>query len=150
MCMFLFKRIFHKKKIHADLFDRLEHEASDELALLAELGPQGFGTEHLIELHAQVCTRIIMQKRSLSLSTAVGALSAGWVLLGLLAWFMNSDLLSTASFAASIICMLVFAGIVAQTYKRYGTHGQLVYTRLIIEDELRSRRERVRRQHEGW
>ncbi|MCE2822027.1 MAG: hypothetical protein ACK5VB_07075 [Bacteroidota bacterium] len=150
MYMFLFKRIFHKKKIHADLFDRLEHEASDELALLAELGPQGFDTEYLIELHAQVCTRIISQKRALSLSAAVGAASAGWVLLGLFAWFMDSSLLSMASFAASIICMLAFAGMVAQAYVRFGTHGQLVHTRLSIEDELRSRRGRVRRQRKGW
>ncbi len=148
--MFSFMRIFKRKQVHTDVFDRLEHEASDELGLLVELGPQGFGTEHLLELHALVCTRIILQKRALSLSVAVGAAGAGWLLLGVLAASMNSNMISMASFAAAIICMLVFAGMMAHTYRKFGIQGQLVHTRLSIEDELRSRRERMRRQPEGW
>jgi hypothetical protein len=148
--MFPFMRIFNRKQVHKDVFDRLEHEASDELGLLAELGPQGFGTEHLVELHALVCTRIILQKRALSLSVAVGAAGAGWILLGILAGSMKSNLLSMISFAASIICMLVFGGMMIHTYTKFGTQGQLVHIRLNIEDELRYRRERLRRQPEGW
>lgn len=148
--MFSFMRIFRRKQMHKDVFDRLEHEASDELGLLEELGPQGFGTEHLIELHALVCTRIILQKRAISLSVAVGSAGAGWILLGILAGTMSSYLLSMASFATAILCMLVFAGMLVHTYVKFGTQGQLVQTRLSIEDELRSRRERMRRQPEGW
>ena len=142
--------IFNRKKAPADLFDRLECEAADELSLLADLGPQDFGTEHLIELHALVCTRIILQKRALSLAIAVGAAGAGWMLLGFLAWSMKSNSLSITSFSAAIICILVFAGMLIHTYSRFGTQGQLVYTRLTIEDELRNRRERMRHQPEGW
>ena len=143
-------RIFNRKRVSADLFDRLEKEAADELGLLGELGPQGFGTEHLVELHALVCTRMILQKRALSLSVAVGAAGAGWLLLGILAGSVNSNLLSMISFATAIICVLAFAGMLVRTYRKFGTQGQLVHIRLSIEDELRHRRERMRRQPEGW
>jgi hypothetical protein len=142
--------IFKRKKAPADLFDRLEHEASDELGLLGELGPKDFGTEHLIELHALVCTRMILQKRALSLSVAVGAAGAGWMLLGILAWSVKSQILSVVSFIAAIMCILAFAGMLVRTYMLFGAQGQLVHTRLSIEDELRSRREWMRRQPESW
>lgn len=142
--------IFNRKKLPHDLFDRLELEAADELGLLEELGPQNFGTEHLIELHALVCTRMILQKRSLNLAIAVGAAGAGWVLLGFLAWSLQTSTLSMAAFILAIVCTLAFAGILARTYMLFGTHGQLIHMRLDIEDELRSRRERMRRQPESW
>jgi hypothetical protein len=48
------------------------------------------------------------------------------------------------------MCILAFAGMLVRTYMRFGAQGQLVHTRLSIEDELRSRREWMRRQPESW
>jgi hypothetical protein len=72
------------------------------------------------------------------------------MLLGILAWSVKSQILSVVSFIAAIMCILAFAGMLVRTYMRFGAQGQLVHTRLSIEDELRSRREWMRRQPESW
>ncbi|MBL7825016.1 MAG: hypothetical protein JNJ57_00180 [Saprospiraceae bacterium] len=143
------KRLLRRKKT-PDIFERLEQEASNELHLLEELGPQTFGTDHLMELHGQVCERIMEQQRLVKIAIAVGAAGAGWFLLGTAAQLIGYQLLGFVAFGLAALCLLSFLGAAMYIFRKYRTKGHLDHTRLSIEDELRSRRDRQRKKLEDW
>lgn len=141
--------LFHRKKT-PDIFERLEREATDELRLLDELGPKQFSTDHLMELHTQVCARISVQQRLQKIALSVGIAGAGWLLLGMLASMLQYTLPAFVAFVLSSLCLLTFLGTLIYSVRKYQTKGHLSHTRLSIEDELRSRRDMQRKHMEDW
>ena len=143
-------RSIFRRKAKPDIFERLEQEASNELQLLEELGPQGFGTEHLMELHAQICANINEQQRLTKVAMSIGATGIGWLLLGFLAFFLGYQTPGLIAFGLSAVCFMIFFGAITYSFRRFRTKGHLEYTRLSIEDELRNRRDKQRKHMEDW
>lgn len=141
--------MFRRKKT-PDIFERLEQEAADELRLLDELGPKQFGTDHLMELHAQVCARIGAQQRLQKIALSVGAAGVGWLFLGMLALILQYQIPAFIAFGLSSLCLSAFLGVLLYSTKKYQTKGHLDHTRLSIEDELRTRRDMQRKHMEDW
>ncbi len=141
--------MFGRKK-SPDIFERLEQEASDELRLLDDLGPQQFDTEHLMELHAKVCEQITLQQKHQRISLSVGAAAAGWVILGAIAFLMGFQILTLAAFGLAAVSLATFLGLLLFSAQRYQTIGHLNSTRHSIEDELRSRRGLQRERTGDW
>jgi hypothetical protein len=139
-----------RRKNTPDIFERLEKEASDELRLLDDLGPQHFGTDHLMELHAKVCEQITLQQRHQRIALSVGAAGAGWMLLGVLGHLLGFHVLAFAAFALMAVSFAAFLGLLFLSARRFQTRGHLDYTRHSIEDELRSRRDKQRERMEDW
>ena len=52
-----------RRKHSTDPFERLEREANDEFRLLDELGPEHFGSEHLLEFRGKVLQEITLQEK---------------------------------------------------------------------------------------
>ena len=130
--------MFGRKK-PLDIFERLEQEAADELRLLDDLGPQQFGTDHLMELHAKVCEQITLQQRHQRIALSIGAAGTGWVLLGGMALLMGYQILALASFGLAAVSVATFLGLLIFSLQRFQTKGHLDFTRHSIEDELRRR-----------
>lgn len=141
--------MFRRKKT-PDIFERLENEAADELHLLDELGPKQFGTDHLMELHAQVCARINAQQRLQRIALSVGATGVGWLFLGMLSLILEHQLPAFIAFGLSTLCLSAFLALLLYSSRKYQTKGHLDHTRLSIEDELRSRRDVQRKHMEDW
>ena len=141
--------MFRRKK-HPDIFERLEQEASDELRLLDDLGPQQFDTDHLMELHAKVCEEINLQQRHQRIALSIGAVGVGWVLLGSLGLLFGFQLLAFAAIGLASASFAAFMGLLIFSMTRFQTKGHLDYTRHSIEDELRSRRDKQRERTGDW
>ena len=141
--------MFRRKK-SPDIFERLEKEASDELGLLADLGPKHFGTDHLMELHAKVCEQITLQQRHHRIALSIGAAGTGWMLLGIIAHILNFEILVLAAIGLASASLTTFLGLLVFSSRRFHTKGHLDHTRHIIEDELRSRRDKQRERMEDW
>ena len=141
--------MFRRKKT-PDIFERLEKEASDELRLLDDLGPQHFDTDLLMELHAMVCEQITLQQRHQRIALSVGAAGAGWILLGVLAHLLGFQILTYAAIGLAAASMTSFLGLLIFATKRFQTKGHLDHTRHSIEDELRIRRDKQRERMEDW
>lgn len=141
--------MFRRKK-SADIFERLEKEAADEVRLLEDLGPKHFDTDHLMELHAKVCERITLQQRHQRIALSVGAAGAGWILLGVMAHLLGFDLLAFAAFGLASVSFCSFLGLLIFSTRRFQTRGHLDHTRHSIEDELRRRRDKQRERMEDW
>ena len=142
--------MFRRRRKSPDIFERLENEAANELRLLEELGPQQFGTEHLMELHAEVCAQLGMQQRFQKVAMSIGTAGAGWFLLGAVAYSFGSQLPGVIALCLSSLCLMTYLGIMVYSVRRFQTKGHLDHTRLSIEDELRSRRDRQRKHMEDW
>ena len=143
------RNMFFQKK-SPDIFERLEHEAADELRLLDDLGPGFFETEHLMELHAKVCEKIALQQRHLKIALSIGAAGIGWVLLWILAFVLNFPILALVALGLASASFATFFGLLVFTLQRFQTKGHLDHTRHSIEDELRSRRDKQRERMEDW
>ncbi len=141
--------MFFRKK-SPDIFERLEQEASDELRLLDDLGPQQFDTEYLMELHAKVCEQITLQQRHQRISFSIGAAGAGWVLLGGIAFLMGFQILTFVAIGLAAASLATFFGLLLFSAQRFQTRGHLHHTRHSIEDELRSRRDKQRERMGDW
>lgn len=119
--------------------DRLEREANDDFRLLAELGPEYFGAEHLLELREQMRLRMSQFDRWRKLNTLVGATAAGWMLLGGLMLVFGLPILARVAFGIMVVSLLGFVAGVWLLKWKYESRGELEYTLRSIEEELRRR-----------
>ena len=119
--------------------DRLEREANDDFRLLAELGPEYFGAEHLLELREQMRLRMVQFDRWRKLNTLVGASAAGWMILGALALALNGAMIARLSFGLMFLSLLGFIAGVWLLKWKYESRGELEFTLRSIEEELRRR-----------
>lgn len=119
--------------------ERLEREANDDFLLLAELGPEYFGAEHLLELREQMHLRMAQFDRWRKLNMLVGATSAGWMVLGGIAVVLGWPILGRLAFSVMGLSLLGFMAGVWLLKWKYESRGELEYTLRSIEDELRRR-----------
>jgi hypothetical protein len=119
--------------------DRLEREANDDFLLLAELGPEYFGAEHLLELREQMHLRMAQFDRWRKLNTLVGATSVGWLAMGGLAAMLGWPILTGLALGIMGLSLLGFIVGVWLLKWKYESRGELEYTLLSIEEELRRR-----------
>ena len=119
--------------------ERLEREANDDFLLLAELGPEYFGAEHLLELREQMHLRMAQFDRWRKLNMLVGATSAGWMVLGGIAVVLGWPILARLAFSVMGVSLLGFMAGVWLLKWKYESRGELEYTLRSIEDELRRR-----------
>lgn len=119
--------------------ERLEREANDDFRLLADLGPEEFCVEHLIELRDRMQWRLAQFDRWRRLNLLVGATAAGWMLLGgAMAW-AGWGLLARLAFAVMSLALVGFIAGVWYLNRKFDSRGELEYTLRTIEDELRRR-----------
>ena len=128
---------FRKPKEHP--LDRLEREANDDFHLLAELGPQHFGGEHLLELRERMRWRMARFDRLRRLNLMVGATAAGWMVFGMIALMLGWPLIGRISFIVMGLSLLGFLTGVWLLKWKYESRGELEYTLSTIEEELRRR-----------
>lgn len=119
--------------------ERLEREANDDFSLLAELGPEHFGAEHLLELRQRMQWRMAQFDRRRKLNLTLGATAAGWMLLGVAAMLLGWPLLGQLAFAVMGLSILGFLAGVWWLKWKYESRGELEYTLMTIEEELRRR-----------
>ncbi|MBK8969604.1 MAG: hypothetical protein R3D58_09430 [Saprospiraceae bacterium] len=119
--------------------ERLEREANDDFLLLAELGPEYFGAEHLLELREQMHLRMAQFDRWRKLNMLIGATSAGWMVLGGVALVLGWPILARLAFGVMGLALLGFMAGVWLLKWKYESRGELEYTLRSIEDELRRR-----------
>jgi len=127
-----------------DVFDRLEREASDDFRLLEELGPVHFGTEHLVDLHAQARERLAHFKVRQRLAVVIGGTGTGWVLLAALFKAVSLKWLAFISLGVAALSFAVFLFVVFWQKKRFESRGELEYAQRLIEEELRRRAQKRR------
>ncbi len=127
------------RKSEESPLDRLEREANDDFHLLADLGPEYFSGEHLLELRERMRWRMVQFDRWQRLNTMIGATAAGWLLLGVLAMLVGWPLIGRLAFAVMAICLLGFLGGAWFLKWKYESRGELEYTLQTIEEELRRR-----------
>ena len=130
--------MFIRKSDESSL-ERLEREANDDFRLLAELGPEDFGVEHLVELHDQMQWRLARFDRWRRFNLLVGATAGGWLLLGGLSAWAGEALLARLAFSVMLLSLLAFIAGVWLLKIRYDSRGELEYTLRTIEDELHRR-----------
>ena len=119
--------------------ERLERDSNDDFKLLAELGPEQFGIEHLQELRAESRTRIAVFEGRRRLSMIVGAVSTGWMVLGVLGGFVQLPWLSMLGYLVAGLGFTMFLGLIIWQKVRFESRGELEYTLQVIEEELQKR-----------
>ena len=119
--------------------DRLEREANDDFHLLAELGPEYFGVEHLLELRERMHWRLAQFDRWRRLNLLVGAIGGGWLMLGGIAAWAGYGTIAYLAFAVMMVCIIGFLAGVWLLKVRYESRGELEFTLRTIEEELRRR-----------
>lgn len=122
-----------------DLFERLECEANDDFQLLDELGPAHFGTEHLIELHRDLCERLAFFSRKQRLTFALLSSVVGWMILIGFARFMGYRWMALTAYCFLALSVVVFLSTLLTASRRYWGKGHLEYDLHLIEGELRKR-----------
>ena len=130
--------MFFRKPNDSSL-DRLEREANDDFHLLAELGPECFGVEHLIELRDRMHWRMARFDRLHRLNTLIGATGAGWLVLGGVAAWAGWPVMAQLGFAVMAVSLLSFLAGVWWLKLKFDSRGELEHTLFTIEDELRRR-----------
>ena len=128
---------FRKPKEHP--IDRLEREGNDDFHLLAELGPEYFGAEHLLELRERMRWRMARFNRLQRLNMLVGVTAIGWMALGLIALAVGWPLVAQIAFIVMGVALLAFIAGAWLLKWKYESRGELEYTIRTIEDELRRR-----------
>ncbi len=119
--------------------DRLEREGNDDFKLLAELGPEQFGIEHLQELRAEARERMAVFEGRRRLSMIIGAVSTGWMVVGVLGGLLQAPWLSLLGYLLAGVGFTMFLGMVVWQKIRFESRGELEYTLQVIEEELRKR-----------
>lgn len=127
------------RKSDESSLDRLEREANDDFRLLAELGPEDFGVEHLVELRDRMQWRLARFDRWRRFNLLIGATAGGWLLLGGLAAMAGEGLLARLAFGVMMLSVLAFLAGVWLLKIKFESRGELEYTLHTIEDELRRR-----------
>lgn len=127
------------RKSDESSLDRLEREANDDFSLLAELGPEDFGVEHLVELRDRMQWRLARFDRWRRFNLLIGATAGGWLLLGGLAAMAGEGLLARLAFGVMLLSVLAFLAGVWLLKIKFESRGELEYTLRTIEDELRRR-----------
>lgn len=127
------------RKTDESSLDRLEREANDDFSLLAELGPEDFGVEHLVELRDRMQWRLARFDRWRRFNLLIGATAGGWLLLGGLAAMAGEGLLARLAFGVMLLSVLAFLAGVWLLKIKFESRGELEYTLRTIEDELRRR-----------
>lgn len=130
--------IFNRRSSESDL-DRLEREANDDFRLLDELGPGMFGLEHLMELREQSRARLNLFQRRQKLAMILGSSAAGWIFLAIIARFAGKLWIAFAAYALGSLCIFAFLGILFWQKRKFESKGELEYTLMMIEEELRRR-----------
>ncbi len=124
---------------HESSLDRLEKEANDDFKLLQELGPEHFGSSHLLDLREIIRQRLDHFDRAKKILLFLGALSAGCFLGGLVCLVLKWKLMSAIFYSLSILCMLGFLGGVWWLKWKYESRGELMDALMQVEEELRQR-----------
>lgn len=119
--------------------DRLEREANDDFRLLADVGPEYFSAEHLVELRDRMRWRMAQFDRWSRLNLLTGATAAGWLLLGGICAWAGWPVMAQMAFAVMSISILGFVAGAWLLKARYESRGELEYTLRTIEEELRRR-----------
>ncbi|MBL7774739.1 MAG: hypothetical protein JNK89_01985 [Saprospiraceae bacterium] len=127
------------RKVKESPLERLEREANDDFRLLAELGPEYFGAQHLLELREQMRLRMDQFDRLRRLNMLLGGMSAGWILLGVFCLLAGWVLPAQLAFSVTGLCMLGFIAGAWFLKWKYESRGELEFTLRTIEDELRRR-----------
>ncbi len=127
------------RKSDESSLERLEREANDDFHLLAELGPEDFGVEHLVELRDRMQWRLARFDRWRRFNLLLGATAGGWLLLGGLAAWAGEGILGRLAFGVMGLSLLGFIAGVWVLKIKFESRGELEYTLRTIEDELRRR-----------
>ena len=133
-----FSHMFRRPQ-NVDLFDRLEKEANDEFRLLDELGPEHFGSEHLLEFRGKVLHRITLQEKRLRLAMLIGGTTAGWFLLSVVSHYFKQQWLIVVSSLGVVLSSGFFFYLIFSPTARKRTRGTLLHDLYLIESELRRR-----------
>jgi hypothetical protein len=128
-----------RRKLYTDPFERLEQEANDEFRLLDELGPEHFGSEHLLEFRGKVLQEITLQEKRLRLAMLVGGTTAGWFLLSVLSHYFRQQWLFVLGSIGVVVSTAFFFYLVFSPAARKRTRGALLHDLYLIESELRRR-----------
>jgi len=133
-----FCSMFFRRSSVSDL-ERLEREGNNDFQLLAELGPEHFGMEHLLELRTGARDQIAVFEHRRRLSMIIGGTATGWVLLGMLGAVMQMQWLSLLGYVLAGLCFSAFLGMIIWQKVRFESRGELEFTLQVIEEELRKR-----------
>ena len=119
--------------------DRFERECNDDFRSLAELGPEYFSAEHLVELRDEVLLRISRLERLHRLNFVSGAVVLSWALVGAVAMRFAYFLPAQIAFFMMLLAAVVFIAGIILVKSRYESKNSLRYTFFQIEEELRRR-----------
>ncbi|MCS7036386.1 MAG: hypothetical protein RMJ33_08620 [Saprospiraceae bacterium] len=127
------------RRYNESSLDRLEREANDDFRLLRDLGPEHFSNAHLLDLREELRQRLDRFDRTVKMLMVGGVASVAWFVGGLGFSFLEWRLLSAACYSFSGLFML---GLLVGTWWlkwKYESRGELMYTLLQVEEELRNR-----------
>lgn len=127
------------RKPNESSLERLEREANDDFRLLADVGPEYFSAEHLLELRDRMRWRMAQFDRWRRLNVLTGATAAGWLLLGGFAAWMGWSIIARLAFTVMGLSILGFVAGAWMLKVKYESRGELEYTLRTIEEELRRR-----------
>jgi len=130
--------MFFRKSNESSL-ERLEREGNDDFRLLAELGPEDFGAEHLVELRDRMHWRLARFDRWRRFNLLIGATAAGWLLLGGFSAWAGEGILARLAFGVMMLSLLGFLVGAWMLKIKFESRGELEFTLRTIEDELRRR-----------
>ena len=133
-----------KRRPQLTPLERLEEEANDEFRLLADVGPQHFSADHLLELRERMRQNILLFMRRQRLAMVLAGTGTGWLFMAFLSGFMQFRYLSMAAYGVASLSLTTFLAIVFWQKWRFNSKGELDYTMRSIEDELRRRAEKKR------
>jgi hypothetical protein len=119
--------------------DRLENEANDDFLLLSELGPDFFGSEHLLELKQTTTEKIELFEKRLRLAMLLGGTGVAWAFLAFLAHAFQKPLLSIAAYVLAAVSFAIFFGMLLWQKREFESRGELEYNLQVIDEELRKR-----------
>ncbi len=119
--------------------DRLEREANDDFGLLRDLGPEHFDSNHLLDLREEIRQRLDRFDRTTKMLMAAGAAAAGWFMGGIGCVFAGWKIMAAICYALSGLFTLGFLGGAWWLKWKYESRGELMYTLLQVEEELRNR-----------
>lgn len=130
--------LFFRKSKESPL-ERLEREANDDFLLLAELGPEYFGAQHLLELREQLRLQMAQLDRWRRFNRLLGVTAGGWMLLAGLFLVVKLSVMTTLAASVMGISFLGFLAGAWMLKWKYRSRIEMEFTLRTIEEELRRR-----------
>ena len=103
------------------------------------MGPEHFGSEHLLDLRERLKGRLILFQRRQRLGLIIGGSASGWFLLAVAAKLLGYYWIAIVSFAASASGLVAFFWMIFRATRPFETKGSMEHDLRVIESELRRR-----------